>query len=177
MIRVEQGELAAAPAAAVLRPVSSEWDAVTPATRRLELALGADLAAQCRAQGELPVGTALVTPAGELLFDLVVHVAVRSATEAVSAAAVVRGLRAGLGRLREWGVRSVALPPLGTGAGNLDVEESADLSIPVLLDHMDGNEYPEDVVIVVDSDYERDVFERRLEQALRHRAAGRAGPS
>jgi serine/threonine-protein kinase len=175
LIRVERGELAAAVAGAVLRPVTSEWDAVTPATRRLELALGADLADQVRATGELPVGAALVTPAGALEFELAVHVAVRSLTEAVTAAGVVRGLRAGLLRLQEWGVRSVALPPLGTGAGNLEIEESADLSIPVLLDHMASHEFPEEVLIVVESEYEQDVFERRLHQARAAHAAGTIG--
>lgn len=170
-----RGELAGAGAAAVLRPVTSEWDAVTPATRRLELALGAELAAQCRATDDLPVGAALVTPAGDLPFELVVHVAVRSVTEPVSAAGVVRGLRAGLGRLQEWGVRSVAMPPLGTGAGNLDIEETAELTIPVLLDHGDANEFPEDVLIVVDSEYEREVFEGRLRQATAFRASGPVG--
>ena len=38
MILIRQGELAAATAAAVLRPVAAEWDAVTPAMRRLEAA-------------------------------------------------------------------------------------------------------------------------------------------
>lgn len=159
----------------MLRPVTAEWDAVTPATRRLELALGADLAAQCRATGDLPVGAALVTPAGDLPFELAVHVAVRSVTEPVSAASVVRALRAGLGRLQEWGVRSVVLPPLGTGAGNLDAEESAELTIPVLLEHADAHEFPEDVLIVVESDYERDVFEGRLRQAMAYRTSGPVG--
>jgi O-acetyl-ADP-ribose deacetylase (regulator of RNase III) len=88
---------------------------------------------------------------------------------------VVRGLRAGLGRLQEWGVRSVALPPLGTGAGNLDIEESAELTIPVLLDHVDAYDFPEDILIVVESDYEQDVFERRLRQARTFRESGSAG--
>jgi len=162
VIRVERGELAAATAAAVLRPVTSEWAAVTPASRRLEVALGTSLAEQCRATGELPVGAALVTPGGALGFELAVHVAVRSATEPVSPAGVVRALRAGLRRLDEWGVRSVAMPPLGTGAGNLDIEEAAELSIPVLLEHMDSCAFPGEVVIVVESEYEQDVFERRL---------------
>lgn len=164
-IRVERGEIATASADAVMRPVTSDWAAVTPAMRRLELALGRDLAEQCQAMGELPVGAAVVTPAGELSFELAIHVAVRSRTEPVSPAGVIRGLVAGLRRLEEWGVRRVAMPPLGTGAGNLEAEAAAELSIPVLIEHMATSVFPEEVIIVVESDYERDVFSDRLNQA------------
>lgn len=172
MIRVERGEIAAARTAAVLRPVTSEWAAVTPAMRRLELALGSSLADQCAATGELPVGSALVTLAGDLDFELAIHVSVRSPTEPVTARRVDRALRAGLRRLEEWGVRSVAMPPLGTGAGNLGVEESADLSIPVLVEHVEGSAFPEEVVIVVESEYEETVFAQRLNQAMRKEIRG-----
>jgi O-acetyl-ADP-ribose deacetylase (regulator of RNase III) len=172
MIRVERGDIATVEADAVLRPVTSEWMAVTPAMRRLELALGLRLLEQCQATGDLPVGTALVTPAGELAFELAVHVAVRSATEPVSAGGMVRALRAGLRRLEEWGVRRVAMPPLGTGAGNLEIEESADLAIPVLVEQQATSPFPEDVIIVVESEYEQDVFERRLRQAYAVREPG-----
>lgn len=175
MIRVERGDIATAEADAVLRPVTSEWTAVTPAMRRLELALGTRLAEQCQATGDLPVGSALVTPGGDLPFELAIHVAVRSATEPVSPAGTVRGLRAGLRRLEEWGVRRVAMPPLGTGAGNLEIEDAADLSIPVLVEHQALSTFPEDVLIVVESEYEQDVFERRLRQAYDVRETGSVG--
>ena len=72
-------------------------------------------------------------------------------------------------------MRSVAMPPLGTGAGHLGIEESAELMIPVLIEHMESNAFTEAVVVVVESEYEEDVFGRRLQQAYEAREPGTLG--
>jgi O-acetyl-ADP-ribose deacetylase (regulator of RNase III) len=162
VIDVRLLELADADAAALLRPVAADWSAVNPAMRRLELVAGEALAEQCERLGELPVGSAVITAAGDLPARFMVHAVVRSAEEPVTRAGVQRALRNGLRRLQEWGIGSVALVPLGTGAGNLDAEEAAQLMIPVLREHMAGGGCPTRVVIAVESDYERTVFERQL---------------
>jgi O-acetyl-ADP-ribose deacetylase len=165
VIRIVQADLANVSADAVLRPVTAEWTAVTQATRRLEIAAGPAVEAQCRAQGELPVGSAIITPAGEIAAQFMIHVVVRSTDERVTEAGVRRGLQNGLRRLVEWGIQRVALPPLGTGAGNLDADESAAIMIPVLREHMAATGIPAEVDVCVDSEYEREVFERRLRRA------------
>lgn len=165
MIRIVQGELAASDAEAVLRPVTAEWNAVTPAMRRLEISAGPEVEAQCRATGELPVGSAIITSAGRLAARFMIHVVVRSVDHAVSEAGVRRGLQNGLRRSAEWGIRRVAMPPLGTGAGNLDADDAAAAMIPVLVEHMRAGGVPAEVEIHVDSDYEREVFERHVRTA------------
>lgn len=162
MIEVRIGELAAAGEPALLRPVDATWAAVTPATRRLELAAGPALAEQCRRLGELPVGSAAITGAGDVGAEFMVHVVVRSPDEPVSPAGVRRALVNGLRRLSEWGIESVAMPPLGTGAGNLDAEESARLMVPTILEHRRSATRPSRVVILVDSEYELEAFRRVL---------------
>lgn len=163
MIRVVQAELAETHHAAVIRPVSSEWDPVTPATRRLEIAAGPALAEQCRRMGELPVGSAVITSAGALPHaEWMVHVIVRSMLEPVTTDAVRRGLQNGLRRIAQMNITSCGVAPLGTGAGNLDAEESAREMIPVLLEHLQHARYPEVVDVIVDSEYELEAFERQL---------------
>jgi O-acetyl-ADP-ribose deacetylase len=161
VIRVVQAELTATSAEAVLRPVSAEWNAVTTAMRRLELAAGPAVEAQCRALGELPVGSAVITGAGDLPVRFMVHVVVRSVDEPVTGAGVHRALENGLRRLEEWGIRHVALPPLGTGAGNLDGDDAAAIMVPALHARVAAGQLSA-VDIVVDSDYDRDVFERQV---------------
>ncbi len=164
MIRVVQGELAQATTEAILRPVSAEWEPVTPATRRLEIAAGKALIEQCEKLGDLPVGSAVITAAGDLSAEFMVHVIVRSMEERVSVPVIQRGLRNGLRRLSEYGINSVAMPPIGTGAGNLDAEDVAFEMVPILLEHMQGGEPPAHVDVVVDSSYEKDAFERELKR-------------
>ncbi|HSJ14219.1 MAG TPA: macro domain-containing protein [Longimicrobiales bacterium] len=162
MIHTIRGELIEVAADALLRPVSAEWDAVTPAMRRLELAAGPALQEQCRRLGELPVGSAVITEGGALAARFVVHAVVRSLDEPVSGPGVERALRNGLRRLQEWGIDDVALPPLGTGAGNLDAEDAARLMVDVIQEHTATAEHPRRFTIVVESEYEEQAFARQL---------------
>ena len=168
MIELRIGELAEAETDAVLRPVAADWSAVTPATRRLELAAGPAVESQCARLGELPVGSAAITPAGELAARFLVHAVIRSYEEPVTHAVVARALQNGLRRLEEWGIASVSMPPLGTGAGNLDADDSADVMVPILSEALGTSKYLRRIVIFVENDYERDTFEaaqRRAEAA------------
>jgi O-acetyl-ADP-ribose deacetylase (regulator of RNase III) len=162
MIEVVQGDISHLRASGILRPVSAEWDPVTTAARRIEIASGPQLIEQCEKLGDLPVGSAVLTSAGALDADYVVHAIVRSVDEPVSESTIYRALQNALRRCEEWGIETLAIPPLGTGAGNLDAEESASIMVPVLLEHMRGADHPAHVSIVVESDYEEDVFRREL---------------
>jgi len=164
MIAVIRGDLAGQPAQGVLRPVTAEWTAVTGAMRRLEAVIGPEIESQCRSLGELPVGSALVTAGGGLPAGLLIHVVVRSATQPVTAAMVGNGLRNGLLRAEQWGIESLALPPLGIGAGNLDAEESAEVMVPILQEWLRGGSPPREIRIVVESNYEFEAFDRRVRQ-------------
>ncbi len=158
MIEVRVAELADVPAGAALRPVASDFSPVNPAMIRFDRAAGAAVAAQCASLGDIPVGSAVITPGGELDAEYIVHVAVRSTDENVSRAAVQRGLLNGLRRLEQWGIESVAVAPLGVGAGNLDAEESADAMLPVLVEHMRGSRHPSTIILAVEDAYQRDAF-------------------
>ena len=163
MISVRLADLAEVRAAAIIRPVSAEWQATTPAMRRLEMAAGPTLSEQCARLGELPVGSAAITPAGDLPVQFMVHAVVRSAEQQVSEAEVRRALQNALRRVDEWGLDHVALAPFGTGAGNLDAEQSARIMVEVLYEHMNHAKHPGTVEIIVDSEYERESFERQIE--------------
>lgn len=162
MISVRHAELAEAAAGAILRPVTADWAAPNPAMRRLEVAAGAAVEAHCRRLGELPVGSAVVTLAGELRVDFLIHVVIRSVEQPATAAVVQRALRNGLRRVGEWGIASLAMPPLGTGAGNLDAEESAEAMVPILVEYLRTVGQPARIEIVVDSDYEHAAFTGQL---------------
>ena len=162
VLRHELAELAELEVDAVLRPVSAEWEAVTPAMRRLELAAGPALTAYCQRLGEPPVGSALITPAGALRARFMVHVVVRSVDQPVSEAVVRLGFRNGLRRLQEWAIERVALPALGTGAGNLDAEDVACIMLDEYYDHAVTADYPTELTIAAESDYELEAFRRQL---------------
>jgi O-acetyl-ADP-ribose deacetylase (regulator of RNase III) len=160
MIEVRLGELENIPAPGIVRPVTAEWTAANPAMLRVDAAAGEDVARQCAAMGELPVGSALVTGAGGLPAELLIHVVVRSATEPVSEAGIAKALRNALRRADEWGIEALTLPPLGIGAGSLDAEAAAAVMVPILKEWLQTDRQPRRIVVVVENEYERDAFAR-----------------
>lgn len=166
MIEVRLGELADADTAAILVPVDANASAVTRAGRRVQMRAGAAVLERSLRLGELPVGSAILTEAGDLPGEFLIHVVVRAFDEPVSEGSVRRALRNGLRRSAEWGIESVAMPLLGTGAANLDAERAAQVMLPVLLEHWREAQRPSRVLIVADSAYEREAMTRALANAV-----------
>jgi len=154
VIEVRVEDLAFYSGDAIVRPTTATLGATTPLLRRLELAAGTALLAQLARAEPLAVGSAVVTGAGELPVDLLVHAVVSSATERVSREGVRRALRSALERVLAWQISDVAIPPFGLGAGNLDIDESAQLMADELARHLTTAAYPSRVTLVAESPHE-----------------------
>ena len=183
-IDVRHDDLVTADVECILRAVSSTLEPVTSLGRAVGAAAGADLAGRIERIGELPVGGAVITPGGELRATFMVHVVVQSPEEPVTASGVRKALLNGLRHACRLGVETMALPPLGTGAGNLDAEVAADVMVSVLRRHLKHEEYPKRVVVMVSNTYELEAFTARLgrsdvdlEESSDGAASGRAGAS
>ncbi len=163
MIRVVLSGIPDLECEAVLRSVSSGLDSDTPFSREVELRAGSGVTERLQAMGDLPVGAAVITPGGEMAQTFLIHVALHSHEEPVSPEGVRSALTNGLRRAQEWGLTSLALPPLGTGAGNLDAQEAATIMVSVISGHLASQGNPQEVTVVAGTTYERDVFSRAVE--------------
>jgi len=77
---------------------------------------------------------------------------VSSATERVSRDGVRRAFRSALQRVQEWQLARVAVPPLGLGAGNLALEDSAALMAEELIRHRAS--FPSQLTVVAENEEE-----------------------
>jgi len=134
VIEVGDAPLSASGTGAVLRPTRTDWTATTPEVRRLDLEAGEGWLERCAAQGELVLGAAAITDAGQLGAEFVIHLAVCSRDEPVSGRSVSAALRNALRRAAEWDVAELAVPLLGAGPGGLGLEEACRL----MARHLDG---------------------------------------
>lgn len=166
MINVRVDDLAFYEGEAIARPVNAMLDATTPVMRQLERAAGASFKEKARLTEPLPVGAAVVTIAGDLRVELLIHGVVSSDDEPVTRATVRLALMSALQRAVAFQIRELALAPFGLGAGNLDIEESADVMFEVLADHMKRSAYPSSVVIVAETDLEGEVLRSRLRSGV-----------
>ncbi len=167
MIRVVVDDIAFVEADAVIRPATATLEPTSAALRHLEHVGGPEWARQLKVQQALAVGSAVVTGAGALPVEFVIHAVIRSATEPVSPTGIRRALTSALQRAVDWQLKRVTVPPLGTGAGNLSIEEAARIMVDVLAQHTAVAAYPAEVEIVVERAEDGAVFEsllRRLPQ-------------
>lgn len=162
MIEVRTDDLSFVSADAIARPVDAELRATTPLMRRLEVAGGEALARYLRVNEPLAVGSAVVTPGGALGVELLIHGVVSSDTEPVSRHGVRQAVSSALQRAADWGIAHLALAPFGLGAGNLDIEESAEVTADAIRRHCQFARYPTTITVVVETELEQSVFERLL---------------
>lgn len=162
MIRVVRDVLELWEGECIVRAARSDGASITPVARRIEARAGAGPLRRVEAMGELPVGSAVLTPGGDLAVRFLLHVVLQSPQLPVSAAVVHRATANLLVRAADFGMTEVALPPLGTHAGNLEAEESAAAMAEAIDRHRARSEGPASIVVVVEGLYELDVFERAL---------------
>ena len=165
MIDVRVEDLAFYSGHAVIRPATATLAATTPLLRRFELAGGAALLNQLRIAEPLPVGSAIVTGAGDLPVELLVHAIVSSQEERVTRDGVRRAFRSALQRTREWQLADVAVPPLGLGAGNLEIEESAELMASELRVHQRTSEFPRRITLVAENSDEATALQHAVSRS------------
>ena len=165
VIDVRVDDLAFYEGEAIARPVNAMLGATTPVMRKLERAAGASFVEKARLTEPLPVGAAVVTNAGELQVELLIHGVVSSDEEPVTRATVRLALLSALQRAVAFQIRDLAVAPFGLGAGNLDIEDSADVMIEVLAEHMRRSPYPSNVIIVAENELEAQVVRSRLRGA------------
>ena len=168
MIRVMAGSLVDVEAEAILRPVRSDFAPVSGASRDVALAAGAELEARLERLGSLPVGGAVITPSGSLGASFVIHAVVMSDEEPQTQFTVQKAVRNALARAADWGVASLALPPLGIGVGLTEPEDAADALVRILTGHLDGGSPPQELIIVTSSPYETDLFASRVVEVERN---------
>ncbi len=168
MIRVVVDDLASVPADAVVRPTTAALEPLTPELRRLEQIGGPAFWQQLHVEKPLDVGVAVVTGAGDLAAEFVIHAIIRSEEEPVSRDGVRRALRSVVQRATDWQLSTIAVPLMGTGPGNLSHEDAAGLLVDAFAGDLRHATHPSDVCIVVETDEDREV----VEALIRSRAGG-----
>ena len=163
LVDVRVDDLAFFEGDAIMRPVTARLAATTPLLRRLETAAGPRMLDQMRVQEPLALGSAVVTGAGDLDVELMIHGVVQTETEPVTADGVRRALRGAFQRMVDWQIARVAVAPFGLGAGNLDVEASAQAFADALEHHRRGSPaFPTAITIVTETTDEAEVFRHCL---------------
>ncbi len=87
-------------------------------------------------QAPVPLGGAVVTPAGTLAARFVIHAVSLDRDRRTSGATIEAAVRSAMARARELGVTSIAFPALGSGVGGFPIEEGARITVATVRDEL-----------------------------------------
>ena len=87
-------------------------------------------------QAPVPLGEAIVTPAGRLAARYVIHAVSLDRDRRTSAEVIDRAVRSALARARDLRASSVAFPAMGTGVGGFPLDEAARATVNAVRDEL-----------------------------------------
>jgi O-acetyl-ADP-ribose deacetylase (regulator of RNase III) len=158
VILVVVDDLAFVTADAVVRAADEHLNPVSPEMSRLDRQAGERFASLRRVSTPLDAGAAVVTGGGDLAAPFVLHVVIRDRTIETSRDVVRRALVSAWQRAADWGLGRVASPLIGAGAGQLSLEEAAELLVETFPDRAPGGA-PSELRIVVEREEDRALVE------------------
>jgi O-acetyl-ADP-ribose deacetylase (regulator of RNase III) len=120
---------------------------------------GATIQKECDARGPISVGEAAITGGGDLPARFVIH----AASMGLGGITTSRALRSSMDHAfrlaRENGVRSIAIPAVGTGIARFPMDECAIIMAGALHDALIGGWSPEEVRFVLFDEAAKRAFE------------------
>jgi len=152
---------------AVLRPSSDRLDPVASVSSRLDELAGPAFAEERRVQSAMEIGSAVVTGAGNLSAQFVIHTVIRGDQANATRDSVRRALTSAWQRAAAWGLDRIAGPPIGAGAGQLGLADAAELMAQTFVAHCRTGRPPTSLQIVVERNEERDIIEAAIQRVAR----------
>jgi O-acetyl-ADP-ribose deacetylase (regulator of RNase III) len=165
-LRMVKGDLTQIDADAIVNSANNDLvlgGGVSGAIRRVA---GASVQDECHKIGTVPLGTAVVTSAGALKAQWIIHAAVNPLGLWADAKSVRNAARNVLKKAEEKKVKRLAFPAIGTGTGALPVERCADILIDEVLRHCAGETSIEEVMFVLYDEKPYAIFEERFNQRM-----------
>jgi O-acetyl-ADP-ribose deacetylase (regulator of RNase III) len=157
MIRIVEGDITSLGVQAVIRPADDQLEAQGRTAARLDEAGGTALVHLRRTQAPLEVGSAVITGAGDLPVEFVLHLVIHGEERAASRDTIRRALASAWHRAEAWELSSIAVSLEDLGGMLLSIDEAARLLVESFL----GRKRPDDAIelqVVVRSPNERDAI-------------------
>jgi O-acetyl-ADP-ribose deacetylase (regulator of RNase III) len=100
-------------------------------------------------QAPVPLGSAIVTPAGTLAARAVIHAVSLDRDRRTSGPVIEAATRSAMARAREIAATSVAFPALGTGVGGFPLEDAARITVAAVRDELEQSPGIEHVIFAL----------------------------
>jgi O-acetyl-ADP-ribose deacetylase (regulator of RNase III) len=116
--------------------------------------------------GACPSGEAVVTQAGILKAEYIIHVNGPKFREEDEEGKLRRATQNALRRADDKRIRQLALPPIGTGVYQVPMELCVNVMVDTITKHLQNSTTLEEVLIVTMDGREYEPFKKRLEEGV-----------
>ncbi|MEX1310969.1 MAG: macro domain-containing protein [Candidatus Sulfomarinibacteraceae bacterium] len=114
--------------------------------------------------GSVPKGEAVVTQAGILNAEYIIHVNGPKFREEDERGKLERAVKSVLARAEENGMKRIAFPPIGTGMYQVPMDLCADVMVETISSHLANGSGLDEVLIVVQDPREITPFEAKIQE-------------
>ncbi len=125
VVKLEEGDITELATDAIVNAANNHFWMGAGVAGAIKRRGGEEIEIEAVTQGPRPVGEAIVTSAGRLKARYVIHAAVMGQDLATDAEKIQAATYNALLRAHELGLKSIALPALGTGVGGFSLESAA----------------------------------------------------
>jgi len=128
---------------------------------------GASIQEECNRIGSTPVGTAVMTGAGNLKAKRVIHAVGPTMGEGDEDKKLAAAVRAALALADRRGLKSIALPAISTGNFGFPIDRAARITLTEIHRFLQGGTKLDRVVICLHGDEAFNTFKRELRRGFR----------
>jgi O-acetyl-ADP-ribose deacetylase (regulator of RNase III) len=125
-------------------------------------------------QAPVPLGQAVVTPAGRLAAKAVIHAVSLDRDRRTTAAIIDQAVRSAIARAREIRAVSVAFPAMGTGVGGFPLDEAARVTVRAVREELAASPTIEHVIFAMRGAAAYQAFEAALAASAQEAEAARS---
>jgi O-acetyl-ADP-ribose deacetylase (regulator of RNase III) len=161
-IKVVQGDITEVEADAIVNAANNHLWMGAGVAGAIKRKGGKEIEHEAMKQGPVPVGEAVVTPAGRLKAKYVIHAAVMGQDLMTSEQYMKTATLNSLKRAEELKIGSVAFPAFGTGVGGFPTDESARIMIEQVKDFSKKMKYLKEIMFVLLDKKSHDIWSIKL---------------
>jgi len=114
--------------------------------------------------GSCPTGEAIVTEAGILKADWIIHANGPKFREEDEEAKLRKAVKSALARANEKGIKRLAFPPIGTGLYQVPLDLCTRVMVDTISEHLANGSTLEEVLIVAPDNREFNPFKAKIEE-------------
>lgn len=165
-VHVEQGDITTYEVEAVVNAANNDLILGGGLAGAIARKGGPTIQAECDRLGPIKVGEAAITGAGNLPAKFVIHAASMALGGRTTAESLRRSLKAVFEIVRTNGIRSLALPAIGTGIAGFPLDECARITFGIIQEEDQDQKSLTDVYVVL---FDHEAYEVFRQEGRRYR--------